>query len=64
VAAEGAAGRIRRGRGVRGLARYALIAFACSAVASHAQVAPSPAEITGYKEFHAAAARGIKTALT
>jgi len=42
----------------RGLGHCAFIAFACSAFASHAQVAPSPAEKAGYKGLHAAAARG------
>lgn len=42
----------------RGLVRGILIAAACSAVASHAQVAPSPAEKAAYKGLHAAAARG------
>jgi len=36
----------------------ALVAVACSASASHAQVAPSPAEKAGYRGLHAAAARG------
>lgn len=42
----------------RGLVRGILIAAACSALASHAQVAPSPAEKAAYKGLHAAAARG------
>jgi ankyrin repeat protein len=41
-----------------GRARCALIAVACSALASHAQVPPSPAEKAGYSGLHAAAARG------
>jgi ankyrin repeat protein len=52
----------------RGLARGILIAAACSTIASHAQVAPSPAEKAAYKGLHAAAARGeaplIKTLIT
>ena len=42
----------------RGLARGILIAAACSALASHAQVGPSPAEKAAYKGLHAAAVRG------
>jgi hypothetical protein len=52
MTAEGAA------TNTRGLARGFLIAAACSALASHAQVAPSPAEKAGYKGLHATAARG------
>jgi len=36
----------------------ALIAIACGAPASHAQVPPSPAEKASYRGLHAAAARG------
>ena len=50
--------RAHRGRGARRLGCCALIAAACSAFASHAQVAPSPAEKAGYRGLHAAAARG------
>ncbi len=42
----------------RRLCYCVLIAAACSAPASHAQVAPSPAERASYRGLHAAAARG------
>ncbi len=42
----------------RRLGYCVLIAVACSAPASHAQVAPSPAEKASYRGLHAAAARG------
>jgi ankyrin repeat protein len=43
---------------VRRLVCCALVAVACSVPASHAQVAPSPAEKASYSGLHAAAARG------
>ena len=58
MTAEDAADRTRCGHSARRLARCALIAFACSTFASHAQVAPSPAEKAVYRGLHAAAARG------
>jgi ankyrin repeat protein len=55
--------RIRCGRSARRFGRCVFIAFAFSAFASHAQVAPSPAEKAGYRGLHAAAARGDAPAI-
>jgi ankyrin repeat protein len=58
MTAEDAVGRAGGARSARRLGCCALVAVACSALASHAQVAPSPAEKAGYRGLHAAAARG------
>ena len=63
MTAEVATGYPRRERGARRLGRCALITVACSALVSHAQVAPSPAEKQGYRGLHAAAARGDTAAI-
>ena len=58
MTAEFAVARAGGARSARRLGHCALVAVACSALASHAQVAPSPAEKAGYRRLHAAAARG------